>query len=215
LPFPGAHGQQHWPEGHPECGGRSQSPIDIGTRGGCHLGVPTPTEGRRPPSRPAAVLELPPSLRIEGLPGNFVAAQLHFHGGRPGRAAGAEHLVDGHRAPAEVGPDPHPAYDNILNHLGSIRYAGQSVAVPSFGIPELLPPRPDLYYRYNGSLTTPPCSQSVTWTLFQRPVRIGGQQLEQLQGALYSTPEAEPEPRRLVDNFRLPQELNQRRVLAS
>lgn len=26
---PGPHGQQHWPEGHPACGGRAQSPIDI------------------------------------------------------------------------------------------------------------------------------------------------------------------------------------------
>lgn len=27
----GPHGQQHWHEGHPECGGRAQSPIDIAT----------------------------------------------------------------------------------------------------------------------------------------------------------------------------------------
>lgn len=40
-------------------------------------------------------------------------------------------------------------------------------------------------------------------------------QLEQLQGALYSTAAAEPEPRPLVDNFREPQELNQRLVLVS
>lgn len=40
-------------------------------------------------------------------------------------------------------------------------------------------------------------------------------QLEQLQGALYATAAAEPQPRRLVDNFRAPQELNQRLVLSS
>lgn len=28
---PGPHGQQHWHEGHPECAGRAQSPIDIAT----------------------------------------------------------------------------------------------------------------------------------------------------------------------------------------
>lgn len=51
---------------------------------------------------PAAVLALPPSLRLRGLPHTFAAVQLHFHWGRPGHAAGAEHLLDGHRAPAEV-----------------------------------------------------------------------------------------------------------------
>ncbi|XP_068270926.1 carbonic anhydrase 14 [Nyctibius grandis] len=254
--YEGPHGQQHWPEGHPACGGRAQSPIDIETR----RAQPDPS---LPPILPVghpgaaaftlannghtAVLALPPSLRLQGLPRAFAAAQLHFHWGRPGRAGGAEHLVDGHRAPAEmhvvhydaerfadaaeaqhhagglavlgvlleVGADPHPAYDNILSHLGSIRHAGQTTTVPPFSVQDLLPPRLDLYYRYNGSLTTPPCFQGVLWTLFHQPIRLSLAQLEQLQGALYATAPAEPEPQRLVDNFRAPQELNQRLVLTS
>ncbi|KAK4807670.1 hypothetical protein QYF61_019368 [Mycteria americana] len=299
VPPPGPHGQQHWPEGHPACGGRAQSPIDIRTQ----RVQPDPSlppirpVGYRRPGTPAftlannghtAVLALPPSLRLQGLPRSFAAAQLHFHWGRPGRTGGAEHLLDGRRAPAEmhvvhydaeryanaseaqhhagglavlgvlleVGADPHPAYDNILSHLGSVRYAGepsarerggsagrqqgkrvaagrgnpklltlhpptappppgQTTAVPSFSLQDLLPPRLDLYYRYNGSLTTPPCFQSVLWTLFQQPVRISLAQLEQLQGTLYATEAAEPQPQRLVDNFRVPQELNQRLVRSS
>lgn len=112
-----------------------------------------------------------------------------------------------------MGADPHPAYDNVLRHLGSIRYAGerrarerdtgetarggapnlplsppnvsppgQSAAIPSFSIAALLPPRLDLFYRYNGSLTTPPCYQSVLWTLFQQPVRISRAQVGLLGG---------------------------------
>ncbi|KAM9624272.1 carbonic anhydrase 14 isoform 2-T2 [Morphnus guianensis] len=93
--------------------------------------------------------------------------------------------------------------------------AGWLCSVSSWSVQDLLPPRLDLYYRYNGSLTTPPCFQSVLWTLFQQPVRISLAQLEQLQGTLYTTTAAEPEPQRLVDNFRVPQELNQRLVLSS
>uniref|UniRef100_A0A663DWI9 carbonic anhydrase n=1 Tax=Aquila chrysaetos chrysaetos TaxID=223781 RepID=A0A663DWI9_AQUCH len=252
----GPHGQQHWPEGHPACGGRAQSPIDIRTRWAqpdpslppiCPVGQPGTPAFTLSNNGHTAVLALPPSLRLQGLPRSFAAAQLHFHWGRPGHAGGAEHLLDGHRAPAEmhvvhydverytnaseaqhhagglavlgvlleVGADPHPTYDNILSHLGSIRYAGQTTAIPSFSVQDLLPPRLDLYYRYNGSLTTPPCFQSVLWTLFQQPVRISLAQLEQLQGTLYTTTAAEPEPQRLVDNFRVPQELNQRLVLSS
>ncbi|XP_009469690.1 PREDICTED: carbonic anhydrase 14 [Nipponia nippon] len=128
---------------------------------------------------------------------------------RPGRGCHPPHHL------FQVGADPHPAYDNILSHLGSIRYAGQTAAIPSFSVQDLLPPRLDLYYRYNGSLTTPPCFQGVLWTLFQHPVRISPAQLEQLQGTLYTTAAAEPQPQRLVDNFRVPQELNQRLVLVS
>ncbi|XP_027583819.1 carbonic anhydrase 14 [Pipra filicauda] len=256
--YEGPHGQQHWPEGHPACGGRAQSPIDIAT-GRARLDPALPPlqpQGYDHPETPrftlannghTAVLALPPSLQLQGLPGAFAAAQLHFHWGRPGHAAGAEHLLDGHRAPAEmhvvhfdaerfsdageaqhhagglavlgvlleVGADPHPAYDNILRHLGSIRYAGQSTSIPSFNVQNLLPQRLDRYYRYNGSLTTPPCFQSVLWTLFPEPVHISRDQLEQLQGSLYSTEEAEAEPQLLVDNFRAPQELNQRPVLVS
>lgn len=45
-PLPaGPRGQRHWPEAHPACGGRSQSPIDIGTR----RALPDPS---LPPLRP-------------------------------------------------------------------------------------------------------------------------------------------------------------------
>ncbi|NXQ28062.1 CAH14 anhydrase, partial [Alaudala cheleensis] len=233
----GAHGQQHWHEAHPECGGRAQSPIDIATA----RTQPDPSllplrpEGYERPESPeltlannghTAVLALPPSLRLRGLPRTFTALQLHFHWGRPGRAEGAEHLLDGHRAPAEVPrgktapemgeereggtPNPPPGTPQLLPPTG------QTVAIPSFSIRDLLPAHLDRYYRYNGSLTTPPCSQSVLWTLFPQPVRISRAQLEQLQGSLYSTEEAElEEPQLLVDNFRAPQELNQRPVLSS
>ncbi|XP_069650374.1 carbonic anhydrase 14 isoform X2 [Haliaeetus albicilla] len=143
---------------------------------------------------------------------------VHYDAERYTNASEAQHHAGGLAVLGillEVGADPHPTYNNILSHLGSIRYAGQTTAIPSFSVQDLLPPRLDLYYRYNGSLTTPPCFQSVLWTLFQQPVRISLAQLEQLQGTLYTTTAAEPEPQRLVDNFRVPQELNQRLVLSS
>lgn len=51
---------------------------------------------------PAVVLALPPTLHLEGLPRSFAATQLHFHWGHSGHPEGAEHLLDGRRAPAEV-----------------------------------------------------------------------------------------------------------------
>lgn len=50
------------------------------------------------------------------------------------------------------------------------------VRVPGFNIRELLPDRLDEYYRYEGSLTTPPCYPSVLWTVFRHPVKISHEQ---------------------------------------
>lgn len=52
----------------------------------------------------------------------------------------------------------------------------QMVHVPGFNVQELLPDRPDEYYRYEGSLTTPPCYPSVLWTVFRHPVKISQEQ---------------------------------------
>jgi carbonic anhydrase len=49
---------------------------------------------------------------------------------------------------------------------------------------------PSLYfYRYEGSLTEPPCGEFVSWWITDQPMIIGLQQLEQLQAILFSNVE--------------------------
>uniref|UniRef100_A0A452R002 Carbonic anhydrase 14 n=1 Tax=Ursus americanus TaxID=9643 RepID=A0A452R002_URSAM len=113
----------------------------------------------------------------------------------------------------EVGETKNPVYEHILSHLHEIRHKDQKTSVPPFSVGELLPPQLDQFFRYNGSLTTPPCYQSVLWTVFNRRAQISVGQLEELQETLFST---EEEPSKLlVRNYRAPQPLNQRTVFAS
>ena len=59
------------------------------------------------------------------------------------------------------------------------RLSDQKVQVPGFNIRALLPARLDDYYRYDGSLTTPPCYPSVVWTVFRNSVTISQKQVLQ------------------------------------
>ncbi|XP_067248504.1 carbonic anhydrase 14 isoform X2 [Chanodichthys erythropterus] len=115
----------------------------------------------------------------------------------------------------EAGEEINQAYGSILNYLGRIRYAGQKVAIPAFDIQSLLPDNLSQYFRYNGSLTTPPCHQSVIWTIFNERVKISHSQLMKLETVLYSSKAEEAEPMVLQDNYRATQPLNHRTVLSS
>lgn len=46
-----------------------------------------------------------------------------------------------------------------------------------FVLKDLLPPSLGSYYRYSGSLTTPPCSKVVEWIIFSRPIYISYKQV--------------------------------------
>lgn len=113
----------------------------------------------------------------------------------------------------EVGETKNPAYEYILSHLHEIKHKDQKTSIPPFNVRGLLPPLLAQYFRYNGSLTTPPCYQSVLWTVFHRRAQISTEQLEKLRETLFSTEEEPSEP--LVQNYRAPQPLNQRMVFAS
>uniref|UniRef100_A0A8C5CTI7 Alpha-carbonic anhydrase domain-containing protein n=1 Tax=Gadus morhua TaxID=8049 RepID=A0A8C5CTI7_GADMO len=115
----------------------------------------------------------------------------------------------------ETGPENNQAFDNILNYLGRVRHADQKVFIPAFNIEALLPGNMWRYYRYKGSLTTPPCDQTVLWTLFQERISISQAQLLKLETSLYSSREEEPDKMLLQDNYRSTQPPNNRVVLTS
>ncbi|XP_053526067.1 carbonic anhydrase 14 isoform X3 [Artibeus jamaicensis] len=222
--YEGPHGQHHWPASYPECGRNAQSPINIQTDSVTFDPELLPLQPHgydQPGTRPLELrnnghtvqLSLPPTLHLEGLPRKYVAAQLHLHWGQKGSPKGSEHQINSEASAAEVGEMKNPAYEHILSHLHEIRYKDQNTSVPPFNVRELLPPVLVHFFRYNGSLTTPPCYQSVLWTVFSRRAQISREQLEKLQETLFSTVE-EPS-KHLVQNFRAPQPLNQRTVFAS
>ncbi|XP_068131889.1 carbonic anhydrase 12 isoform X2 [Hyperolius riggenbachi] len=151
-------------------------------------------------------MSLLPSMYLEIPPFRYIASQLHLHWGSLTSHKGSEHCIGGKRFTAElhivhynakydniaIATDAgdglavlgvlieigsfNPAYERIFSQLRQVKYKGQRVQIPGFIVRDLLPEELDEYYRYEGSLTTPPCNPSVLWSVFRNPVHISEEQ---------------------------------------
>lgn len=67
--------------------------------------------------------------------------------------------------------------NELINHLvevtNDLMIENKKLMIPqrnygSFGILDFLPDDLESFYVYNGSLTTPPCNETVRWIIFKR-----------------------------------------------
>lgn len=65
----------------------------------------------------------------------------------------------------------------ILIRIDVLPNPEKETSLRSFILRDLLPSSVDGYYRYTGSLTTPPCSKVVEWIIFSRPVYLSHSQV--------------------------------------
>ncbi|XP_072207483.1 carbonic anhydrase 15-like isoform X3 [Excalfactoria chinensis] len=227
-------GPNHWKELKATCGGDKQSPVNIDRRWlqrDSSLGdIIFEGYDQAPPGKWRLLndghtvmlsLETEPgdehiAISGGGLPGRYRALQLHFHWGSPTRN-GSEHTVDGQQLPMEVSEAPNSNYNTIIGGLRNISHAGQAVDLAStFRLGTLLPHIAQLsrYYRYQGSLTTPDCSEAVIWTVFEEPVGISKEQLQAFVSSVHF-PASGAAPLKMTNNFRPPQPLRSRKVFSS
>ncbi|TNN80959.1 Carbonic anhydrase 14 [Liparis tanakae] len=236
----GLVGQSEWSQYFPDCGGTSQSPVDVVTTLTKYDPSLTPLtplgysqHGNKPFTMynnghtvelrasalvsllsPSAVIELPEWMGVGGLPWLFTAVQMHLHWGSGGPShGGSEHTVNGQSADAEL----HVVHYNseLYPNMSTAMTQSDGLAVLGILIESLLPKDLGRYYRYNGSLTTPPCHQSVTWTLFSERVHISKAQLLRMETILYSSKAKDQHRMLLQDNYRATQPTNHRVAFAS
>ncbi|XP_053299131.1 carbonic anhydrase isoform X2 [Pleuronectes platessa] len=105
-----------------------------------------------------------------------------------------------------------PRLQKVLDALDVIKTKGKQTTFANFDTKTLLPVSLD-YWTYDGSLTTPPLLESVTWIVLREPISVSSAQMAKFRSLLF-TGEGEA-PFCMEDNYRPPQPLKGRRVRAS
>ncbi|XP_029924415.1 carbonic anhydrase 4a isoform X2 [Myripristis murdjan] len=102
-------------------------------------------------------------------------------------------------------------YEPIINALRSVRTPKGSTSLPAISLGQLIPAPQNLtnYYRYKGSLTTPGCTESVVWTVFENTIPLSREQLRAFSELQFQ------DGKQMVDTFRPVQPLNGRLVYRS
>jgi carbonic anhydrase len=123
----------------------------------------------------------------------FELVQFHFH-------TPSEHSIEGQAADAELHL-VHRAGDGSLAVVGVLIRRGSENAALALVWPHLpategpeqtidssvnadaLLPQSRTTFRYSGSLTTPPCSEGVSWLVMTEPIELSEEQLATLRNA--------------------------------
>jgi carbonic anhydrase len=126
----------------------------------------------------------------------FRLLQFHFH-------APSEHTIEGVSYPMEI-HFVHQADDGELSVIGVMVAKGaENLALGEFwdDLPKSesnvrsvknevinardLIPLESGFYRYMGSLTTPPCSEGVNWYVMKQPILASAEQIETFRGVMH------------------------------
>ncbi len=215
----GENGPENWAnlcDGFSDCGGKAQSPINIEKAKALVGKKLLPIKFDYGQSKVSIVnnshtvqfnIDNPDNkVNIEGK--EYQLLQFHYH-------ALSEHTIDGKHYPLEVHfvhkhsdsdfavlgvmfeeGNENKLLKKYLNHIPTKK--GKYKSDDLIDLLALFPKNKD-YYHYDGSLTTPPCSEVVNWYVLATPVQASKEQLKAFSKILH-------------DNYRPVMPLNNRTV---
>ncbi|XP_067873085.1 carbonic anhydrase 6 [Heterodontus francisci] len=138
---------------------------------------------------------------------------VHFNSDKYSSFSEASDKADGLAVLAFFYEDGHlenTYYSDFISSLSKIRYAGQFTEIRPIDISTILPNSLSNFYRYRGSLTTPPCFETIIWTIFDTPIVLSSNQIRLLEDSVLDW-----ENKTLRNDYRHAQPANDRVVEAS
>ena len=120
----------------------------------------------------------------------FELVQLHFHAPSEHTVAGRHYPLEVHLVHRQVGTTgnlavvgilveesaENPQVQNVWTRLPEHESAERVFAEISINPAEFLPAA-RTHFEYQGSLTTPPCTESVLWNILDTPIQMSGEQV--------------------------------------
>ncbi len=192
------HGPEHWGEVAAQCAsGKNQSPINISQQVKADMQALNVNYAGKVTGLTnnghtlQAVVDGDNTLTVDG--DTFTLQQFHFH-------TPSENLIDGKQYPLEahfVNADANGQltvlavmFDNSVENeflsvlTQTLPQAGETVTFDNpLAIKDLLP-QTEEYYRFNGSLTTPPCSEGVRWFVLKEVNKLAASQAEKMMAVM-------------------------------
>jgi carbonic anhydrase len=133
------------------------------------------------------------TLVIDG--DSFELKQFHFHSPSENKINGKSFPLEGHFVHADKNGNlaviavmfeegqANAVLDKFWKQIPKNK-GGTSQLTTKVAAQNLLPENTD-YYRFNGSLTTPPCSEGVRWFVMKQPVTVSEQQVEKFSHIMH------------------------------
>lgn len=133
------------------------------------------------------------TLELDGM--HFTLKQFHFHAPSENLIQGKSYPLEGHLV--HVNDQGELAVVAVMFEPGSANSAlGRAwTSLPAkageqhqlkepVSAEQLLPAKRD-YYRFSGSLTTPPCSEGVRWLVMKQPVQVSQAQIDAFKAVMH------------------------------
>jgi carbonic anhydrase len=195
--YQGHHGgPSHWAELDPafeRCAkGQQQSPIDIrnavktelpALEFDYHVVAPTIVNNGH-----TVQINLPAGQTLKIGEQSYELLQFHFHTPSEETVAGKHMAMVAHfvhrNAAGQLGVvgvliqpgAANPAFEPVFAHLPR---PGEKISVDDLTLDlAALLPADKHYYSFEGSLTTPPCSEGVNWMVLKTPIKLGAAQIK-------------------------------------
>ena len=201
--YEGKEGPENWAKLSPEfetCDtGRNQSPINI--EESIHAALKSLKAIQKFQAK--EIFNNGHTVQINFKEGNMLALdnaafqmkQVHFHAPSENTIHGKSFPLEAHFVHADSKGNlavigvmftegkANPALTKLWEQLPNEE--GEPTALKNRVIPSELIPENKSYYRFSGSLTTPPCSEGVRWLLMKSPLTASKEQIEAFKHAVH------------------------------